>query len=31
MDDRGTLYTQRGGYTMTGDISCVLDLLNGWF
>ena len=31
MDDRGTLYTQRGGYTMTGDISGVLDLLNGWF
>ena len=31
MDDRGTLYTQRGGYTMTGDFSGVLDLLNGWF
>lgn len=31
MDDRGTLYTQKGGYTMTGDISGVLDLLNGWF
>lgn len=31
MDDRGTLYTQRGGYTMTGDISGVLDLLNSWF
>ena len=31
MDDRGTLYTQKGGYAMTGDISCVLDLLNGWF
>ena len=31
MDDRGTLYTQRGGYAMTGDISCVLDLLNSWF
>ena len=31
MDDRGTLYTQRGGYTMTEDISGVLDLLNGWF
>ncbi len=22
---------RRGGYTMTGDISGVLDLLNGWF
>ena len=31
MDDRGTLYTQRGGYTMTGDFSGVLDLLNSWF
>ena len=31
MDDRGTLYTQKGGYAMTGDISCVLDLLNSWF
>lgn len=31
MDDRGTLYTQKGGYTMTGDFSGVLDLLNGWF
>lgn len=31
MDDRGTLYTRKGGYTMTGDISGVLDLLNGWF
>ena len=31
MYDRGTLYTQRGGYTMTGDFSGVLDLLNGWF
>ena len=31
MDDRGTLYTQKGGYVMTGDISCVLDLLNSWF
>ena len=31
MDDRGTLYTQKSGYTMTGDISGVLDLLNGWF
>lgn len=31
MDDRGTLYTQKGGYTMTGDISGVLDLLNSWF
>ena len=30
MDDRGTLYTQRGGYTMTGDFSGVLDLLNSW-
>ena len=31
MDDRGTLYTQKGGYTMTGDFSGVLDLLNSWF
>ena len=31
MDDRGTLYTQKSGYTMTGDFSGVLDLLNGWF
>lgn len=31
MDDRGTLYTQKGGYTMTGDFSGVLNLLNGWF
>ena len=31
MDDRGTLYTQKSGYTMTGDFSGVLDLLNSWF
>lgn len=31
MDDRGTLYTRKGGYTMTGDISGVRDLLNSWF
>ena len=31
VDDRGNIYTQKGGYTMTGDFSGLLTLLNGWF